>query len=1541
MRENNDIVEESIEDNSERNFGFWRIMRFVNNTTTRAKMYGNYIRNKLFHTTTTTNNHIIDENENQENVPNPNPIQRKCSLKLKIIIGLIIFFIISAAIIITIFFFPKGPTHNIKKETFITGLTYKKNQIMKFQDIKTTKIVFDFGNISQPNANKTLIEYFDYTIGILDEDKVIEDNVEKEIFTGFIFLENYMIDNETDKMLLQNSSLLEDSDMKRNLYNSRNLKEKTIFNFSLNEIKPYCCIDNGTLPIMKFDFYRNGVIKKIYKPKNLIPLFYNRMNEILEKVIPDITKDHFNSEYNNITEAKEKEFEKIMNNTKEEDSDNDIPESDSFEEETFEEENERSRNRRLKSKGKISSFKFRKMEDNETDMSDYKFSEDEIYEILNQEFNTENDFDLNMYNNELSTEEGNDLNFTNLNYYSHSMVRNDYSEFKNSQQNVTINSKIDEKEKSLKEVHYNNKGRLVNDTNFEEELETERQKSCSNENLLDCNDLANDNEENIINSQFNTVEYEVFEDILSKGNYIDNSSIIGKMKNIFSEYENNTEIIDNQNSTFKKRLLRGIIDYFLANRFEFNEVEMEIGNINKNRRLDNDDSSYYGNKNMEYAKNVFCLNFLGLQMKLQVTNNLYVKTGETVVKLHLTFAFIKISITLKRVKTNMHLAIRNYNEMGYTELYLINESNDKLEQRNFKFSNIILDLEKNFSNFLINKYDFGDIFKESFAEMYEKIKEFTSEIFEELIEIIRNAYANYTKVLDDVKKDKHELFNEIRIITKKEYIDFIEKMLNSVEIFNNNTLIFLKNVEEEVAKIENFQLDLLYDLQDIIYESKKIFKDFNKNLFMAIEKGIKTFRLDFQDFVHEMIGNLLYLVDFLSVNLNKNEILKNSIKQEVRDEVTTKLKNMRNIINVIEEYLMNNIEKDYKEEMDESNINSIKIYSNQKLNEYLEDLEQKSKNIIEDIKQKIAFMNLYELYSDNIDKIVEISTSIKDIFNKDLYMNVIEKIKKLEPEYFNKNSLLIENRQKLFNVVNLIDSNINNEISEFNEYIIKFIEDFKIRRQYYIYYNIYNFRKSFLDESMDKLRKKFEKLINDTILISINNSMKKNYELGFVWLEEIIKRLKPLHKRDECLQTSFWNKYSKLIKDYQTFLPNAYSDEAIQIYKKYFDMVKNNILTTVRTKVKEINYYYLNSSIYKNNLNFIYQINNEIEYLISNLENYYNDDYFEMKLATYIYKFTSETLNPINDNLYKKFENLKKECEKYTDYTRNRNWGDYCWNNNRVLHKWHYYSVPHTNNYKLVDISLNNTENFIKNGTNKLINEFTEGITTFLEGYVNEIQTLFNDLYNYSEKKLNSNQALNSLIIEYNQTLYKMIEIADEDVELEKEDINYFIQNISEEISNVENEFFDNYYINNYTSYLEYPDEVLFEINILGNELESFSEMIKNQINYLINKKLYRVKKENQYFILKTHEYFSKLIELRIKYKKIFEYYKEYRLTENLDKILIEYNYTYINITEEYLNENIYDNKITDIIQNYKNIILKTEDRINNDWILRNYSQNN
>ena len=763
----------------------------------------------------------------------------------------------------------------------------------------------------------------------------------------------------------------------------------------------------------------------------------------MEKVIPRIAQEDFNTTYNNISEAIDNEYEKIRDNSIE---DEDKDSSDVFEEvveneyinetqdennsdygdeftpdegnedeeekKEEEENNQGIKGRRVsenKKNSKVIKVKYRQLDkiDENDSLDNNSFNPEEIDEILSQEFNTENDFNVYMYDK--SQNEG---NTTNLNYYTHSPVRNNYAEFKGSQQNTSINSSIDENGKSLKEVHYINKGKLINDTNFEEELEKERKQTCSNDNLLDCNDMADDTFENIIDSKFKSIDYEIVEDIFSTGNYIDDKNfVIPKFNQIFEEYESNLEIEENYELTnSSQRLLRDIIDYVLANKFEFSDVDIQVGRDEK-RNLDDEYSGYYGMKNMEYSKNLFSLNVIGIQMKLQISNTMIVKEGKSVVKITLQFAFIKISITIKTVRTNMHLAIRNYNEMGLTELYLINESNEKLEKRNQQYGDIIINLEKDFNNLLVDKNDFSNIFKDSFSEMYEEIKNFTSEIFTEFINIIRNAYSNYTEVLNDVKKNKHDVFNEIRIITKNEYINFINKMLLSVEEFNNKTCIFLLEVKEEVAKIENFQIDLLYDLIDIVFESKKIFRDFNKNLFLAIEKGIKIFRLDFHDFLHEMMGDLLYLVDFLSLNLNKNDILKSSMDAETREELTAKLINMRNIINVITETLLTNIDNDYKEEMDEDNLNSTRVYSDEKLKEYLNQLEEKSNAIIEDIKSKIAFINLYELYAGNVDKMEETTNEINNIFFSDLYEDTLEKIKQLQPEYLNKNSRLIEKKK--------------------------------------------------------------------------------------------------------------------------------------------------------------------------------------------------------------------------------------------------------------------------------------------------------------------------------------------------------------------------------------------------------------------------------------------------------------------------------------------------------------------------------------------------
>ena len=73
---------------------------------------------------------------------------------------------------------------------------------------------------------------------------------------------------------------------------------------------------------------------------------------------------------------------------------------------------------------------------------------------------------------------------------------------------------------------------------------------------------------------------------------------------------------------------------------------------------------------------------------------------------------------------------------------------------------------------------------------------------------------------------------------------------------------------------------------------------------------------------------------------------------------------------------------------------------------------------------------------------------------------------------------------------------------------------------------------------------------------------------------------------------------------------------------------------------------------------------------------------------------------------------------------------------------------------------------------------------------------------------------------------------------------------------------------------------------------------------------------------------------------KIFDYYKEYRLKNNLGKIFEKKNYSNNNI-KEFLTENIYDNNIKKIIIEYKRIVSKIEERINKDWIIKNCTEIN
>jgi hypothetical protein len=351
------------------------------------------------------------------------------------------------------------------------------------------------------------------------------------------------------------------------------------------------------------------------------------------------------------------------------------------------------------------------------------------------------------------------------------------------------------------------------------------------------------------------------------------------------------------------------------------------------------------------------------------------------------------------------------------------------------YADVIIEIEKNITELFYNEYDFSNLFVDSLNNMYMEVKNFNKKFFIELIELINKTYDNYTKILEDVTYEKYDIINKIKKITKEEYINYIYNMVNILEIFENNTLKFLDDIEYELIEISDFQIDILYDIIDDIYESRLIFKKFNRNLFNSIEKGIIKFKYDITEYINDVIGDLLYITDFLSVNINKNEILVNSIDEFTREEIKIKLKNFRNIILEIIDLLILDINKEYQEEMNIENNNSIKFYSNEKALIFINNTEEKSNKVINDIKSRINNIHLYELYSNNIDIINSINNKSIIEYIDDIYRNIICNLNNLQPEYYNEKSNINKNKQHLFDISKKIVNEINNEINEINNYI--------------------------------------------------------------------------------------------------------------------------------------------------------------------------------------------------------------------------------------------------------------------------------------------------------------------------------------------------------------------------------------------------------------------------------------------------------------------------------------------------------------------------
>ena len=930
-------------------------------------------------------------NVNQK--PNSQIKRRNISNNRNILRNMIILGIITVLFIIGIYFkvIKKKKNQEEKNEIIysnedlIIKKNYPINRLFRYSSNQTSAIILEGEEI--PKNNKTFETLFLMDFIFIVREQNIEINEteksKKEWYTGYIGFLNVTIINKTHNMLsIYDKSL-------NNYLDKKNLRRLENLNKINGKVDVDYVNDENNICFSKIDFYQNGKIKKYYLPKDFSIDNFNYIQQISQLLIPKISTHLFNKTINQtLNELLEKDNREYNDNADFNDDNYNINYNDIRE----------NNNYRLLSSENIS-IPIKKVKRKLSENTKNYYEEPEnviIEEYITKPLSKSDNIECHE-KNEINNNNNKTNNYSILTEFSIKPIENEEAKLEGGSTNNTIYSIIDSEgnlESVIKEtilVILDNQGES-NSEEEDEETQSVNQEIYNENNEINLNDLKSMNTTNYNNISFGITN--------------------------FTQYEKN--IINCTDNFTNKEINNLLYKYFDS--FDYIEYNIIESNNDKsepkiNLRQLSEESTYYGFKNFVFLKPLYKHNLLGLKMETQIISEITPSKGTMSSYFDVIFGNMKQRIKLSDQHSNMNIVLEKKNQMGYNLLKLLYKSNLDLQERNTKYADIIIQLEQNMSQLFEEKYDYSFIFRDSMNDMYNQVQNFTGEFFYELIRLINEVYDNYTQILNNAELGKYEAINQIRKVTKDEYINYIYNMLEILENFENKTLIFLDEIKNEINNINNFLVDILYDIVDQIKLSKIIFKQFNKNLFKSIEKGILTFKYDVLDYIDLIIGDLLYITDFLSININKNEIIIKAIDLNTRNEVTPKLKNFRNMIIYLMDSIIININNDYEQNMDLNNINSIKYYSYQKAQFFMNDTEQNSDKVINDIKKLINNFEKYELYSKNLDIINSINNiTIVEWINY-ISNNVINKARNLKPEFINETNNIIKNENTVIGLV--------------------------------------------------------------------------------------------------------------------------------------------------------------------------------------------------------------------------------------------------------------------------------------------------------------------------------------------------------------------------------------------------------------------------------------------------------------------------------------------------------------------------------------------
>ena len=694
---------------------------------------------------------------------------------------------------------------------------------------------------------------------------------------------------------------------------------------------------------------------------------------------------------------------------------------------------------------------------------------------------------------------------------------------------------------------------------------------------------------------------------------------------------------------------------------------------------------------------------------------------------------------------------------------------------------------------------------------------------------------------------------------------------------------------------------------------------------------------------------MLYITDFLAVNINKNDILIKAIDENTRKDITYELKDFRNIIFIIMELLTSNINNDFENEMNVENNKSIKYISNERALEFLNNIENKSEETIDKIKSYIDNIDIFESYSENIDIINNINNKTIIEYINDIYSNVIYQMLKFKPEYLNETSDIIKNKKLLFDLSKNVTNIINREINEINDYIYSYTNQYKEKYIYKINYNLYNFRKYFLDKEMSKLLNEFYLLLNRTIKVHFKEMIDYNFGLANKVFDEENALFSKYSGEDRRFLTSkFIERYHKYKAKFEQYLFLTFSDDFLNLLEKYFYKLKKDILNHILTKLFSVNVYYFNQEYYNKTFYFHEQINNEILKLIDNINNYYNEIKLDGDIKIKALNLAQDILKPYHE---KKIKNLDKYYDRLYDRTTNYNTKDdhrdFVYSYWRFFKGWknNYIYTKHYKNIDKVLKDLKKTDKYLSKEINNIYNNFISKFDKYLNNYISYCQNLYTHLFQYVEDKIN-NSSIKSLTNKYFDIFSKLIENDSFNGLLSKiyhqeenirNNFSIYLEHFSDNIKLLREQYYNSNYSPNYKNFLEYPEEIVYKIEQFYDEAKFNIDNIKSVINYIYKGRI-------NYIIKSTNIFIDNFLKNNIDYIKI-NINSSYIINKYYLKKCIELDELYNNCINKknaftlkdsdiyYLDKDNYDNEVIINTDYIKNFISFLENEINNTFL--------